>query len=110
MSEQAYSRDRNSLTCKIVIRILRWYENNFLSLTSRQSTMPDSEKILSWKFIFLLGIVVALVVVFLRTPKPCQEPLTYRPGHIDERFGLTRWEFSMAVQRGAGIWGQALSR
>ena len=72
--------------------------------------MPDSEKILSWKFIFLLGIVVALVVVFLRTPKPCQEPLTYRLGHIDERFGPTRWEFSMAVKRAAAIWGKPLSR
>ena len=72
--------------------------------------MPDSEKILSWKFIFLLGIVVALVVVFLRVPKPCQKPLTYRLGHIDERFGLTRREFSMAVKRAAAIWGKPLSR
>ena len=60
--------------------------------------------------VFLLGIVLALVVVFLRMPKPCREPLTYRFGHIDERFGLTRWEFSMAVQKAAAIWGQPLSR
>jgi chromosome segregation ATPase len=72
--------------------------------------MPDSEKILGWRFIFLLGIVVALVVVFPRTPKPCQEPLTYRLGHIDERFGLTRREFSVAVKRAAAIWGKPLSR
>ena len=60
--------------------------------------------------VFLLGIALALVVVFLRMPKPCREPLTYRFGHIDERFGLTRWEFSMAVQKAAAIWGQPLSR
>jgi hypothetical protein len=72
--------------------------------------MAASEKIVSWKFIFLLGLVVALVAVFLRTPKPCQEPLTYRLGHIDERFGFTRWEFSMAVKRAAEIWEKPFSR
>lgn len=79
-------------------------------MASRFPDMPASEKIWSWRALFLLGIAVALVVVFLRMPKPCREPLTYRLGHIDERFGLTRWEFSMAVQKAAAIWGQPLSR
>jgi hypothetical protein len=65
---------------------------------------------MNWRAVFLLGIAFALVVVFLRIPKPCREPLTYRIGHIDERYGLSRREFSMTVQKAAAIWGQPLSR
>jgi hypothetical protein len=72
--------------------------------------MHASEKTWSWRAIFLVGIALAMVVVYLRMPEPCWQPLTYRLGHIDERFGLTRWEFSMAVQKAAAIWGQPLSR
>jgi hypothetical protein len=72
--------------------------------------MPESKMTFSWRFIFLLGIAVVLFVIFLRMPKPCQEPLTYRFGQIDERFGLTRSEFSMAVGKAAAIWGKPLSR
>jgi len=72
--------------------------------------MPESKRILNWRFIFLLGIVIVLLVIFLRMPKPCEEPLTYRLGRIDERFGLTRLDFSMAVRKAAAVWGQPLSR
>jgi len=65
---------------------------------------------MNWRAIFLLSIALPLVVVYLRMPKPCSEPLTYRIGHIDERFGLSRLEFSMAVKKAAAIWGQPLSR
>jgi hypothetical protein len=65
---------------------------------------------MKWRALFLLGIALALVVFFLRMPKPCQEPLTYRIGPIDERYGLSRWEFSRAIQKAAAIWGQPLSR
>lgn len=72
--------------------------------------MPESKRILSWRLIFLLGIAAVLFVIFLQMPKPCQEPLTYRLGRIDERFGLTRSEFSSAVRKAAAIWGKPLSR
>lgn len=72
--------------------------------------MPQLKKILSWRFIFLLGIAAVLFVIFLRIPKPCEEPITYRLGQIDDRFGLTRSEFSIAVRKAAAIWGQPLSR
>jgi hypothetical protein len=65
---------------------------------------------MKWRAVFLLLIALALVVVFLRMPKPCQEPLTYRIGPIDDRYGLSRWEFSRAVQKAAAVWGQPLSR
>jgi len=71
--------------------------------------MPESKRILSWRFILLLGIAAVLFVIFLRMPKPCQEPLTYRIGRIDERFSLTRSEFSMAVRRAAVIWEKPFS-
>jgi hypothetical protein len=67
--------------------------------------MPALEKTQSWRALFLVGITLALVVVHLRMPEPCWQPLTYQIGHIDERCGLTRWEFSMAVQKAAQING-----
>jgi chromosome segregation ATPase len=79
-------------------------------LPSRHVNMSEPKKILNWRFIFLLGIAVLLFVIFLRVPKPCQEPLTYRIGRVDEKFGLTRSEFSLAVRKAAAIWEQPLSR
>jgi hypothetical protein len=72
--------------------------------------MPDPGKRLNWKSILLLGIMVALALAYLRSPKPCRVPLTYRLGHVDERFGLTREEFSLTVKRAAAMWGKPLSR
>jgi chromosome segregation ATPase len=72
--------------------------------------MSESNKILNWRFIFLLVIAVVLYVTLLRVPKPCEEPLTYRIGRVDERFGLSRPEFSLAVRKAAAIWGEPLSR
>lgn len=72
--------------------------------------MSESKRILSLGFIFLLGVAAVLFAIFLRIPKPCQEPLTYRLGRIDEMFGLTRLEFSMAVRKAAAVWGKPLSR
>ena len=60
--------------------------------------------------LFLLVILILLVIIFFRTPRPCQEPLTYRIGTIDERFGLSRQEFEEAVGKAASIWGKPFSR
>jgi hypothetical protein len=72
--------------------------------------MPNTSKIISWKSIFLLGLLVVLVVLLLRTPKPCQEPITYRIGKIDERFGLSRQELVVAAGMSAAVWGKPFSR
>jgi len=65
--------------------------------------MSNSSKTISWQFFPLLFILIFLVIAFLRTPKPCPEPLTYRIGKVDERFGLSRQEFDVAVGMAAAL-------
>jgi hypothetical protein len=59
--------------------------------------------------IFLL-VLIALLLFLFRPPSPCQEPLTYRIGTVDEQFGLSREEFSVLVGKAASVWGAPLSR
>ena len=59
---------------------------------------------------FLLLSLAALVVFFFRTPRPCQDVLTYRIGTVDERFGLSRQEFADSVRQAASLWGKPFSR
>lgn len=49
-------------------------------------------------------------IMFLQMPKPCQEPITYRIGKVDDRFGLTRQEFALAVNMAAAMWEKPLRR
>ena len=72
--------------------------------------MPTSSKTIGWRFFFLLAILIVLIVSFMRTPKPCQEPITYRLGKVDERFNLTREEFRTAVNIAAAMWGKPFYR
>ena len=72
--------------------------------------MSASKKIIILGLICLLVVGAFLFDIFMQMPRPCQEPLTYRFGRIDERFGLTRPEFSMAVKKAAAVWGKPLSR
>jgi hypothetical protein len=72
--------------------------------------MSNSSKTISWRLFPLLLILIFLVIAFLRTPKLCQEPLTYRIGKVDERFDLSRQEFGVAVGMAAAMWGKPLSR
>ena len=66
--------------------------------------MSNLSRIFSWRFFFLLALLTALLVIFLRMPKPCQETITYRIGAVDERFGLTREQFAVAVKLAADMW------
>jgi len=59
-----------------------------------------------------LALAAAVVFVFLagmywKQPHPCQEPVTYRIGHVDPRFGLSRKEAAEAVGDAASIWEKA---
>ena len=65
--------------------------------------MSNLTKIISWRFLFLLAVLIVLAAVLLRMPNPCQELLTYRIGKVDERFGLSRQEFAIAVDMAAAI-------
>jgi hypothetical protein len=59
--------------------------------------------------VFLL-VLIALFLFLFRTSSPCKEPLTYRIGTVDERFGLSREEFSRLVGKAAAVWAAPLSR
>ncbi len=59
---------------------------------------------------FLLSLLIIFAVIILRTPKPCQESITYRINRVDDRFGLTRQEFALAVNMAAAMWGKPLGR
>ncbi len=63
-----------------------------------------------FRFLFLLMILTVLVIIFYRMPRPCQEPLTYSIGKVDERFGLSRQEFADSVRRAASVWAKPFSR
>lgn len=58
----------------------------------------------------VIAILGVLAVFYFRKPEPCQEPVTYRIGKVDERFNLTPQEFQTAVHWAVMVWGKALSR
>jgi hypothetical protein len=58
----------------------------------------------------LLITVIVLVIIYYRTPRPCQEPLTYRIGTVDARFGLSRQDFADSAGKAASIWGKPYNR
>ena len=72
--------------------------------------MSTSSKTTGWRFFFLLAILIILFIIFVRTPEPCREPITYRLGNVDERFNLTREEFRTAVNMAAAMWGKPFYR
>ena len=72
--------------------------------------MFNSSKTIGWSFLFLLAILVVLIISFMRTSNPCQEPMTYRLGKVDERFNLPREEFRTAVNMAAAMWGKPFYR
>ena len=72
--------------------------------------MVNSSKSIGWKFLLLLAILIFLIVSFMGAAKPCQEPITYRLGKVDERFNLPREEFRTAVKIASAMWGKPFSR
>jgi hypothetical protein len=72
--------------------------------------IPGSSGRASLRVYFLLITLIVLVIIFFRMPRPCQEPLTYRIGTVDARFGLSRQEFADSVGKAASIWGKPYAR
>lgn len=62
------------------------------------------------KSIVFMIVLAALLLFFFRPADPCEEPLTYRIGTVDERFGLSRGEFSRLVGKAASVWAAPVSR
>jgi len=72
--------------------------------------MSTSSTTIGWRFFSLLAILIILFIIFLWTPEPCQNPVSYRLGDIDGRFNLTREEFQTAVNMAAAMWGKPFHR
>jgi hypothetical protein len=71
--------------------------------------MSKSQKIIGL-LCFLLSLLIIMAAIVLLKPKPCREPITYRIGKVDERFGLSRQEFTLAVKMAAAMWSKPFSR
>jgi virulence-associated protein VapD len=53
---------------------------------------------------------IILVITFIPRHRPCEEPLTYHIGKIDERFGLSVKDVSDIAVTAASLWGKVVSR
>src|SRR5271157_839623 len=82
----------------------------FMKPASSHPGIPDSSGRSNLRVYLLLITLIALVVIFYRMPRPCQEPLTYRIGTVDARFGLSRPDFAGAAGKAASIWGKPYAR
>lgn len=71
---------------------------------------PGSSGRSSLRVYLLLIILIVVAIIYYRMPRPCQEPLTYRIGTVDPRFGLSRQEFSYSAGKAASIWGKPYAR
>ncbi len=54
--------------------------------------------------------VVLLTGIYLPSENPCSEPVTYRIGSVDARFGLSAGEVAEAAERAAAVWEEASGR
>jgi hypothetical protein len=90
-----------------------FYSDTFVSMkqrTMKHLTMSGTAGSSRLRFFFLLITLAVLAIFFFRTPRPCQDVLTYRIGTVDERFGLSRQEFADSVSKAASLWGKPFSR
>jgi hypothetical protein len=72
--------------------------------------MPSSSKTIGGLLVVLLAALIIPAIIYFRMPKPCQEPITYRIGKVDERFALTPQEFSAFALAAADLWAKPISR
>lgn len=72
------------------------------------------------KFVLLFAIGVLSGVLYITSEErdtilaksltPCQNPLTYRLGEVDTRFGITETEVKEAMNSASALWAGALQR
>ena len=62
------------------------------------------------KVLFIGFIFAVIFFIFFPRHRPCEEPLTYRIGTVDQRFGLSAKEVLDATVTAASLWGKAASR
>ena len=63
-----------------------------------------------WRFAALFLILLAVTVAYGLRPKPGRSTLTYRIGHVDPRFGLSREAFADCVRSAVLIWREPVAR
>ena len=59
-----------------------------------------------WTLPFFSAVLL-LAGVYLPASGPCAEPVTYRIGSVDERFGVSPSEVAQAAERAASVWEEA---
>lgn len=79
-------------------------------IASMTRILRNKDGAIGFQALFFLLVLIALFLFLFRTTSPCKEPLTYRIGTVDERFGLSREEFSRLVGKAAAVWAVPLSR
>jgi Matrixin len=83
---------------------------HFMKPSIRHPEIPGSSGRSSLRIYLLFITLIVLIIIYYRIPRLCQEPLTYHIGTVDERFGLSRQEFSDSVGKAASIWGKPYAR
>jgi hypothetical protein len=76
----------------------------------RNTVLSGSSGRSGLRLIFLLVILAGVAVMYVRMPRPCREPITYRIGTVDARFGLSRQEFADSASKAASIWARPFGR
>lgn len=77
---------------------------------SRDKTSSPQWLRLSLWSLPVLAAILLLAGFHQQDQKPCRNPVTYRIGTIDERFGLSRQEVADAVAEAAALWERASGR
>ena len=79
-------------------------------ISQHRAHVAERTGAIGFQTIVFLLVLIALFLFLFRTASPCKEPLTYRIGNVDDRFGISREEFSQLVGQAASVWAAPLSR
>ncbi len=58
----------------------------------------------------IISAIIITALILFPSHRPCSEPLTYRIGAIDSRFGLSCKDVSELLEKAASIWEEAVSK
>jgi hypothetical protein len=63
-----------------------------------------------WGWLGLLAFLVLGTATWTLRPSPCNRPIAYRLGQIDERFGVSSDEVLVALRQAGTVWERAAGR
>lgn len=70
--------------------------------------LPNSRLIT--KALFIIIVFGVIFVIFSQRQNPCEEPITYRIGTVDERFGIGAKDVLDVAATASSLWGKAVSK